>query len=442
MAALRLRYALGGRDTVDVEQRGAWDDQFEGRQNYTFSRRLSQTDAHYTHETAQSAVQAGVYSREAFVLNLADQYPAKPGVLRYFQDVPTNESGASFRWITGGGPSTFELLADARHIGGSSTQYGAGTILQNSGAGLQNLGGVAAQETWQSGRFEAVGGARFDTVRSYDEQLVSVFKGKRTETTPPDTSDQAISPRIALRYDLSPEVSLRASSGSGLRAPFLNELVRGFFIGSVAFEPNPALVPERSQTTSAGIDLLQSRSHLSLDAFDTTVNDAIMFRTIDATHQLRSNVARTQTDAYVLRYTQALGTCSRLSAWVTSQNARVAAGPSAIVGKRLQYVPQASASVDYATRVGQVGAGLSVSYLGQTYADDLNTEPLGTAVLVGARARIPVAGGAAIDVRADNLTDARYLSSIDRYGPPAVISVGVTVPVGREQGAMGVRCIP
>lgn len=444
MASLRLRYAAGSRDTIELGQRGAWDDQFQGRPNYTFARRLSQTDARYTHSTPQGLLQAALYARSTFVLNVADQYPAKPGVLRYIQHVPTNESGLSLRWISGGGPSTFELLADARHVAGQSLQFSnqAASVLQNSGSGSQNEGGFAAQETWSTPRFELVAGARFDTVRSYDEQLVSVSKGIAAVTSPPARSDQAVSPRIALRYDLSPHLALRVSQGSGLRAPFLNELVRGFFIGSVAFEPNPGLVPERSRTTSAGLDLLNGRSHLSLDAFDTSVSDAIMFRTIDATHQMRSNVARTRTQAYVLSYTQALGTCSRLSAWFTDQNARVAAGPAAIVGKRLQYVPEQSASVDYAARIGNVGTGVSLSYVGQTYADDLNTSPLGTAVLVGARVRVPLADGAAIDVRADNLTGARYLSSIDRYGPPALISIGVSLPIGSSANTTPNACLP
>jgi outer membrane receptor protein involved in Fe transport len=441
MAALRLRYAAGDRDTIEIGQRAAWDDQFEGRTNYTFSRRLSQTDARFTHSTSQSVLQAVLYSRTAFLVNVADQYPTKPGVLRYVQDVPTNESGASLRWIAGAGPSTFELRADARHIGGDSTQYGAKSVLQNAGSGLQNLGGFAAQETWRSGRFGLVAGARFDTVRSYGEQRVTVTNGIAKATTLPSRSDQAISPRLAARYDLSPHLALRASSGSGLRAPFLNELVRGFFIGNVAFLPNSSLVPERSRTTSAGLDFADTRSHLSLDAFDTSVHDAIMFRTIDPTHQIRSNVARTQTDAYVLNYTHALGTCSQLSATVTTQNARVAEGPSAIVGKRLQYVPQQSASLDYAARVGNIGAGVSVSYVGQTFADDLNTEPLGTAVLVGARVRIPISPGASLDVRSDNLTSARYLSSIDRYGPPALIAIGVSAPIGRP-GSTNTTCAP
>lgn len=441
MAALRLRYAASSRDIIEFGQRGAWDDQFEGRPNYTFSRRLSQSDLRYTHATHQSVLQTLLYSRTAFVVNVADRYPTDPGVLRYVQDVPANESGAAVRWTIGGAASTFQVFADARHVGGQSVQYGAKAVFQNSGSGLQNLGGIGAQQTWRSGRFELVGGARFDTVRSYGEQLVTVSNGVAVVSAPAGRSDQAVSPRLAVRYDLSPRLALRASSGSGLRAPFLNELVRGFFIGNVAYRPNPGLVPERSQTTSAGIDLVGDRSHLSFDAFDTGVSDAIMFRTIDPTQQLRSNVARTRTNAYMLSYAQSLGPCSRLSAWVSAQNARIASGPAQIAGKRLQYVPEESASVDYAARIGALAAGLSVSYLGQTYADDLNTQPLGTAVLVGARVRIPIAGGAAIDVRADNLTNARYLSSIDRFGTPAVISVGVALPVGRSSTPAN-ACLP
>jgi outer membrane cobalamin receptor len=189
------------------------------------------------------------------------------------------------------------------------------------------------------------------------------------------------------------------------------------------------------------MDFADARSHLSLDAFDTNVNNAIMFRTIDPTHQLRSNVARTQTDAYILNYTRDLGPCSRVAAWFSNQNARVTAGPPAIVGKRLQYVPAQSGSVEYAARVGAVGAGVSVSYLGQTFADDLNAQPLGASVLVGARVRIPIANGASVDVQANNLTDARYLSSVDRYGPPALLSVGVTLPVGRSNQKSD-ACLP
>lgn len=443
MASVRLRYKAGDRDSVEAGERAAWDDQFEGRPNYTFSRRFGQTDVRYTHGTAQSILQAGVFTRTTYIVNVADQFPTKPGVLRYVQNVPTNEDGFSAAWINGGGASTFELRADARHVRGETRQYGTGNAFQNSGSGSQNLYGFAAQQTWRGKRLQIVAGARFDTLRSYDEQQQSVSKGVFNATSPPARSDSAVSPRIALRYDLTPRLALRASSGAGFRPPFLNELVRGYFIGNVAYQPNPSLVPERSSTGSAGIDYADGNSRIALDVFDTKVNDAIMFRTIDPTHQLRSNVAGTRTDGYTLTLTRAMGACSRLSASFTNQYARVTSGPSQIVGNRLQYVPQQSGTLSYTTQTGTVTTGLSLAYIGQTYADDLNTQPLGTPLLVGANVHIPVGDGATVDVAADNLTNARYLSSIDRFGPPAVISVGVSLPLGPGNNQQrGLRCTP
>lgn len=51
--------------------------------------------------------------------------------------------------------------------------------------------------------------------------------------------ESAISPRAALRYDVSPAVAARVSSGAGFRPPYLNELVRGFRIGATALHAKP-----------------------------------------------------------------------------------------------------------------------------------------------------------------------------------------------------------
>jgi outer membrane receptor protein involved in Fe transport len=434
MAQVRLRYAAGPRDTLELGQLGAWDDQFEGRQNYTFSRRLSQSALHYTHAALRSSLQAMLFARSTFVLNAADQFPAKPGVLRYVQSVPVSESGASVMWDTGDLPFLLQIRADARQVRGENDQSGAHGVLQSSGSGSQQFGGVAAQGTWRQGAFEALAGARFDTITSYDQQI----SGKAE----PNVSTAAVSPRVALRYSLSPQVALRASSGAGFRPPFLNELVRGFFIGNVSYQPNPLLVPERSVTNSAGVDVISARGRLAIDAFDTRVNDAILFRTLDPTHQQRSNIGQTRTDGFTASYTHSLGTCSRLSAWVSDQNARITAGPPNDVGKRLPYVPAQSGSLDYTGQIGRTAVGLSVSYIGQTYADDLNLQPLGSAVIVGTTVRLPLAGGASLDLSAQNLTDARYLSSVDRYGPPSVISLGVSLPIGPSQDTHTSACLP
>jgi outer membrane receptor protein involved in Fe transport len=435
MAAMRLRYNVNARDALEIGARGAWDDQFEGRPNYTFSRRLSQSDLHFTHDTVQSRVQAAVFARTAFIVNVADLFPTKPGVLRYVQNVPTNERGISASWIASGGASAFEVRADARHVRGESVQYGKGGAFQSGASGSQNLYGIAVQESLRATRMQIVAGARMDTLRSYDERLSAA-------ASPKPRGDAAVSPRLAARYDLTPHLSLRASAGAGFRPPFLNELVRGYFIGGTAYEPNPALVPERSRTYSAGIDYTSSGSRIALDAFDTGVHDAIMFRTVDPQHQLRSNVAQTATDGYTLSYERAASACARVEASVTSQYARVTSGPPAILGKRLQYVPRQSATLSYTAAAGEAALGLSLTYSGQTYADDLNAQPLGSTLLAGASVRIPF-HGASLSLALENATNARYLSSIDRYGPPSVISLGISLPLAEGNNEQrNLRCTP
>ncbi len=108
VASVRLRYRAGERDAIELGTRGAWDDQFEGRRNYTFSRRLAQNDVRYTHSSAHGAVQATAFTRAAYIVNVADQFPAQPGVLRYIQDVPTNEDGFGASWTVSAGSSTFQ----------------------------------------------------------------------------------------------------------------------------------------------------------------------------------------------------------------------------------------------------------------------------------------------------------------------------------------------
>lgn len=422
MAQLRVRYAANSSDSIELGVLGAWDDQFEGRTNYTFSRRLSQTMLRYARDTAQSSLQAAAYARSGFVVNTADRFPAAPGALRYVQDVPVSEQGGSAMWMTGSPAFTISLRADARSIRGESDQYATHGVLQSSGSGFQRAGGLGAQAALRGARFEALAGARFDSTATFDQRIQGVRQN--------DLIAQAISPRVAFRYDLSPGTAVRISSGTGLRPPFLNELVRGFFIGAVSYEPNPGLVPERSITNSAGIDAVSPRSRLSLDAFATVVKDAIVFRTISATLARRENVGQTRTNGYVLSYARSVGTCSRVSAWASGQYARVTAGDSTIAGKRLPYVPAQSASLAYEGALGRMGIGLSASYLGQTYADDRNEQPLGTALLLGVNLRAPIPGGAALVLSAANVTGTRYLSSIDRFGPPAVISLGISLPIG------------
>jgi outer membrane cobalamin receptor len=402
--------------------RDAGDDQDEGRSNYTQSRSVAQYDLRFAGSHLDSSYNAGFYSRQAVVDNIADRFPAAPGVLRYRQHVPSAETGADASWTRSKSNADFTIRTDLRSVHGVSDQYGPGGVLQSSGSGVQRLAGLAVQSVFHGPRYELVAGARADTVTFSD--------GRLNGTGVPTRNNRAVSPRVALRLDLSRSFALRASAAGAFRAPYLNELVRGYAIGAVQYQPNAALAPERSRSLSGGFDWATGRQRLTYDIVRTDVNDAITFVTLDPTHQQRANVARTRSVAQTLTYTRDLGACGSIAMSASANDARIVAGPPADTGKQLAYVPKYSANARALWTSGRTRGSIGVSYLGAAYADDLNTQFLPAAIVADATLEHQLSARSELWVALDNLTGARYLSSNDRYGPPASLRIGITVPFG------------
>ncbi|HVA27244.1 MAG TPA: TonB-dependent receptor [Candidatus Baltobacteraceae bacterium] len=419
MASLRLRYAPSTSSTFDYAYRGAWDYQQEGRPNYDFWRDLTQHAFAFTHAWQAGQVSVRYYERSTRVTNRADKYPSAPGTLLYTQDVPTHESGIVADWTVANRGSVLDIRAAGRFVNGVSTQFNGTGAFSSGGSGVQTLGDLALQETLLGSRDEIVLGLGASTIDLVKAQLAT------SATTSPVTphTDRALSPRLAVRYDLSKYLAFRVSAGTGFRAPYLNELVRGYVIGPVKYLPNPNLAPERSSSIVAGFDWLGASDELSLDATRTFVNDAIDFATMSPGVQMRSNFSRTQTDGTTLVFRHEFSSCSDLTASGTQQRATIASGTARQIGKQLPYVPTALGSVSYNTQIGRTDAGVDIAYSGSTYADDLNLQPLGTALTAGLSVALPLGSNARLQLRADNITDARFLSSIDRYAPPSLLSI-------------------
>ncbi|MDB5071942.1 MAG: TonB-dependent receptor [Candidatus Eremiobacteraeota bacterium] len=433
---------VGGTSSFEAAGLFATDAQDQGRPNYNFGRTLQQGSLSYAHAGERTTTNVSAYVRATTVLNVADLFPATPGALRYIQHVPTWENGVFASWLSTGTLVDLEARGDVRAVHGISDQRGGDGTLQSMGSGSQSLGGVALQARLHGQRFEALLGARYDHVGFANGALIDrSARGVTTITGAPARNDAAVSPRVALRYDVSPNVALRASSGGGFRAPYLNELVRGFQIGAVRMAPNPGLIPERSRGDAVGIDIANRGSRFAFDLHRTSVNDAIAFVTQSATLQQRQNVARTQTDGATATYATLLAPCTRLRLSGSTQYARVLDGPPATIGKRLAYVPDRAATAAIDTQAGWTHYGFEASFVGAAYADDLNTQPLGSALLVGARVTAPLAAGATLTLAAENLTNRIYLSSIDRLGPPASVTLRLAVPIGtRTSAAAAPRC--
>jgi outer membrane receptor protein involved in Fe transport len=431
---VRARYERGAT-TIDGALLATSDHQDEGRDNYTFDRDMRQESFDVTQGVGAIQARFGAYVRDTSIYNLDDLFPTKPGVLRYDQRVPTDENGFFASLSAAPGPFELELILDQRRVIGESDQTGATGALQSLGTGTQLAQGVGAQASYRTRRFEALAGVRADRERYDDLAIVT----ETTATPAPIVHDTrvtghdngAISPRAALRYDLTPKLAVRVSSGGGFRSPYLNELVRSYNVAAVVMAPNPNLVPERSITSVGGLDYAFGPGRLAFDVTETRVHDAIDFVTLSPTLMMRENVDHTQTNGETLTYTQDVGPCSRLRVSGTSQNARITSGPPGTAGKQLSYVPDRSASVGLdATGPGPLSYSLDSSYIGQTYADELETEPLGAALLFGGTIRATTASGTTFEVTGDNLTAQRYLSTIDRYGPPLTVLFKVKVPLG------------
>lgn len=423
-ARATARYQRGDT-TLDLGLQSATDAQNQGRPNYSFSRNMNQADLALSFGRGATSATVRGFVRGFDLINIADTFPSKPGTLLYTQSVPSSDAGLSLDVAQALPGGNLLLRAETRASHGASTQLSATGALQNGGAGTVRDNGLAFEYEARAGKLRLLAGARVDDVATH----AAIVGGDAIAR-----DDAAVSPRAAFAWAFDPAVTLRIYGGSGLRAPFLNELVRGYRIGTIAYQPNLALVPERSRSGGIGIDLASAGMRATLDVQSTTVVNAIGFRTVSPTAQVRSNVGETRTDAVIASVQRPLR-CGAVDLAASMENARVSADVDAIlVGKRVPYVPSTSISAGWSGGRRLVGAA-RVSYLGTSFADDRNSTPLGAATVVDVSVSRPFGWGA-LTLGVSNASDARYLSSPDRLAPPS--NLWLRVRLGRDgAGARG-----
>ena len=115
---------------------------------------------------------------------------------------------------------------------------------------------------------------------------------------PRDNVESALSPKLAMQYQLTDRVRVGASAYQAFRAPTLNELYRSFSSGGFTFLPNENLTPERLTGGEATVEsnlLGDRRLTLRLTGHYDTVKDQIIFVTLSPTTAQRQNVGRTRT---------------------------------------------------------------------------------------------------------------------------------------------------
>jgi outer membrane receptor protein involved in Fe transport len=156
-------------------------------------------------------------------------------------------AGTDLRWIEG---ETNEDFTFSQTLGDFTRRRKAG--------GEQLLTGVYLQDIFTPApRLQVTIAGRFDSWQSFNAARVERNKqtGAITRNNQFDNRDEfAFSPKVALLYHATDELSLRSSFYKGFRAPTVNELFRPFRVRNDITEANANLDPERLIGGEVGMD--------------------------------------------------------------------------------------------------------------------------------------------------------------------------------------------
>lgn len=335
------------------------------------------------------------------------------------QRVPSESLGGRFVWRrpAGGGDHLVRAGVEARHLAGVSEERvllppaaGGGTIELEAG-GRQLLSGVFVEDRWQArSDLTATLGLRFDR---WDDRERGTGERRHRD---------ALSPRLAVRWQRTEHWGVSASAYRSFRAPTLNELYRGFRVGDVVTDPNPDLDAERLTGFEVGLSgsgPLEVRSHGAflqgrVTVFHMELDDGI------------ANVTLGEDSGLVLRQRRNLGTVRSRGLETTGRlrtagglalrfgalwtDAEVTDNPAdpTLEGSSVPQVPDGELSLALTRPWGRWTPRVSVRFVGDAFEDDRNTQELPGFTDLSATIALSLGGsldGGEVYVAGENLLD-------------------------------------
>jgi outer membrane receptor protein involved in Fe transport len=249
-----------------------------------------------------------------------------------------------------------------------------------------------------------------------------------------DGRDSATVGHASAAWRLAPAWHARGSVATTHRWPTLNELVRGFQVGSVVTLANPDLRPEQAVAVDGALAWEGRRAQVSAGGFWTAVDDAIANVTIPSLTGIvreRQNAGDTRSKGVEIdaEVRPGRGVRVRLSTSFTSAHFVDSAEP-VLDGNRLPQVPRASfaLSADVPLPGSLLASGVVRSVSAQ-FDDDRNTFALGPATQLDLRLAGRV-GRFGWHIELENALDAAIevgRTPLVTLAPPRAIRVGVSV---------------
>jgi len=243
------------------------------------------------------------------------------------------------------------------------------------------------------------------------------------------------SPRVSVLWQASRTVSAHAAAYRAYRTPTLNELHRGFRVGSVVTNANPRLDPERLTGADASVLVAIRRGSARLTGFWNHLDEAITNVTLSVTPALitreRRNADRVRATGVELEADLRPHRVIWLTAQATLTWSRFRASSEfpELEGNRVPQVPryQLGAGVTYADpRTLTLAAQVRVT--GAQFDDDLNELKLNRFAVVDAHASRAVKGGLHVFAAVENLFDSEYdvgRTPVRTIGWPRTVRAGL-----------------
>lgn len=351
------------------------------------------------------------------------------------QRVPAERIGGSVRWV--GSPArlgerhALVVGVEAERSEGVSAERVllADGVLDLAAGGLQEEVALQLEELFTAAPdLSLAAGVRYDRWRNRPGEPAG--GAARSET--------ALSPRLALRWQPRPAWGATAAGYRSFRAPTLNELYRGFRVGDVVTEPNPALEAERLTGAEAGVVWTPERGpadlRLRANLFWMRLDDPVANVTLSAAPgsilRQRRNLGRTRSRGLELEAEARLGRSWRLSGGYLFADAEVERFPAepALEGLRVAQVPEHQGSLQLRRRGRRADAALHARWSGRQLDDDRNLLPLEELFVVDLRTGWRLGPELELYLAAENLLDEEYTvgrTPTRTIGSPRLLRLGV-----------------
>jgi vitamin B12 transporter len=238
-----------------------------------------------------------------------------------------------------------------------------------------------------------------------------------------------LNPSLGSRWEITPQVALRASIAGAQRNPGLDQLY--LFDTVHGWLPNPNLKPERGTTWTAGVDLaLSPTSTGTITYFGSNLTDRIAIQSIGPTATQWSNIGQVTTNGLEIGFKQQLSPQWSTFVNYTYTDAKTQTGADR--GLQLAFIPYSVAQlgVGYANKgwelnlSGNYNSGTRRAFF--TNPGQTTTNFVPSFFDLDLNARIPVSENIGLNLAIENLANIQYEKVNRIYSPGRTFRAGVS----------------